>query len=218
LDGNEVKGKSEFMTPLGVVIVPVIKKPARRRSAIIHLPLSLMDPEIEVIKRFSELVRQGAKGSLKKRLQLVLPRLTDVEVITNADGIPFILATTNENDRLPLQALGGGMQRLFRLFVSFGQAQSGIILIDEIENGLYHRVLPELWRQLRIMVQEFDLQLFVTTHSHECLLAALDAFKDDPGEIAVHGLYRTPEDSSVHAVTYADETLQSARELDLELR
>ena len=218
LDGREVLEKTEVLTSRGGVIVPLVALPAGRPGAIIQLPLSLMDTENEVINRFSQLVRNGAKGALRDRLQLVLPRLTDVEVVTNEDSKPFILATTKDNDRLPLQALGGGMQRLFRLFVCFGECPRGLVLVDEIENGLHHRVLPELWRQLSAMAREFDVQLFATTHSHECLLAALDAFDDNPDDIAVHALYRTPDDGSVRAATYAGGALQAAREIDLELR
>ena len=170
----------------------------------------------ETINRFSKLVAQGRKRYVKETLRLLLPLLADVEVITDHNGTPFILATTTENERLPLQALGGGMTRLFRLFVAFHDVTGGLVVVDEIENGLHYRVLPELWRRVQAMIREFDIQTFATTHSRECIDAALDAFPNRSDGLAVHALSR--HDDGVHAVTYAGETLEAARDINLDLR
>ena len=218
MNGREVAGDEVVVVSGSPVAIPGITPPPGRPGAIIHMPLSLLDTEKEAIQRFSALVQRGGKRALRDRLQLVHPRLQDVEVVTNPDGSPFILATTGEDDRLPLQALGGGMHRLFRLFVSLGEVSHGLLLVDEIENGLHHAVLRQLWRRLRDAVEEFDVQFFATTHSDECLRAALEAFGERPEDIAVHGLYLAPDGGATRAATFAGGTLEGARDLDLELR
>ena len=207
---GEVPGEGVF------IITPAIHRPANHRPAVIHLPSFSMDMDEETIKRFSALVAQGRKDYVKSTLRLLLPLLVDVEVITDPDGKPFILATTTENERLPLQALGGGMTRLFRLFVAFHDFRGGLVLIDEIENGLHYLILPNLWRQVQAMTGELDVQIFATTHSRECIDAALDSFADEPDRLAVHVLSRHRD--QVRAVTYSGETLEAARDIHLDLR
>ena len=202
LDGQAFDGQHLPMpvSAGSAVLVPILQGSSDRPSAIIHLPLSAMDVEKETINGFSALVEQGQKKNLKQALRVILPLLDDVEVITSPDGEPFILATTLGGDRLPLQALGGGMTRLFRLFVSFHKVKGGIVIVDEIENGLHYEVLAELWRRCRTMTETYDVQLFATTHSRECLLAAVDAFDDQPNALAIHSLYQKKGVSGVHAL------------------
>ena len=107
---------------------------------------------------------------------------------------------------------------MFRLFVGFHEVRGGLVIVDEIENGLHHLILPDLWRRTRLMVDEFDVQLFATTHSGECVAAACDAFGDRADDVAIHVLHRADDDRRVHAATYAGETLQAARDRDLDVR
>ncbi len=219
LDGEEAGGEHDtwdVMRGEGVFIMPVIRRPANHKPAVIHLPSFSMDMDEETIKRFSALVAEGRKDYLKSTLRRLLPLLADVEVITDHNGEPFILATTTENKRLPLQALGGGLTRLFRLFVAFHDFKGGLVVIDEIENGLHHLVLPNLWRQVQAMTGELDVQIFATTHSQECIDTALDTFSDEPDRLAVHVLSRHSD--GVRAVTYSGETLKAARDINLDLR
>lgn len=221
LDDVEVDAQNGVVAPVqgeGGVVVPVVDLPPDRAAAVLHLPLSSTDVDTETINRFSEQVARGRKDDLKQTLGVVLPLLADVEVITNRSGQPFILATTARSERLPLQALGGGMTRSFRLFVSFHEVQGGLVVVDEIENGLHHLVMPEFWRRIRVMSGAFDVQLFATTHSRECVLAALDAFDDRRDALAVHSLYRKKGVEQVRAATYTGETLRAVRDLDLEVR
>lgn len=218
---DEVESEGSVLAQVegeGVVFTPMPIPPPDHAGAIIHLPASSAEVGTETVGRFSELVAQGRKEELKQNLRLVLPLLAEVEVVTNRNGQPYILATTTAGERLPLPALGGGMTRLFRLFVGFHEVRGGLIIVDEIENGLHHQILPELWRQTRLMVDAFDVQLFATTHSGECIAAACDAFADRADDIAIHGLHHAEEDKQVHAATYTGETLQAARDLDLDVR
>lgn len=218
---DEVERESDVPTQMegeGVILIPKVAPAADHAAAVILLPASPAEVGKQTINRFSELVAQGRKEELKRTLRVILPLLADVEVITNRNGQPYILATTTASERLPLPALGGGMTRLFRLFVAFHEVRGGLVIVDEIENGLHHRVLPELWRRVQVMTDEFDVQLFATTHSGECVAAACDAFADRADEIAVHVLHRADDDRRVHAATYTGETLQAARDLDLDVR
>ena len=220
LDGVEASSEQVSLVQVpggGAFIAPSIQPPANHRPAVMHLPSFSMDVDEETIKLLSALIAKGRKDHLKSTLRILLPLLSDVEVITDHTGRPFILATTTESERLPLQALGGGMARLFRLFVAFHEFHGGIVVIDEIENGLHYRVLPDLWRQIQAMTGNLDVQVFATTHSEECIDAALDTYSAKPGGLAVHVLSGGHGDG-VRAVTYFGETLEAAHEINIDLR
>ena len=121
-------------------------------------------------------------------------------------------------ERRPLHDLGGGIVRLFRFLVDCYTARGGILVVDEIENGFHHSILPNLWRHLRVLAETLDVQLFATTHSQECVEAAVAAFEGDMEDLAIHGLHRVKGQGPVGAMCFTGETLAGARDLSLELR
>ena len=54
------------------------------------------------------------------------------------------------------------------LVLSMSEASGGLLLIDEIENGLHHSVQEEVFSMLLELAKSFDVQIFATTHSEEC--------------------------------------------------
>jgi len=90
-------------------------------------------------------------------------------------------------------------------------------LIDEIENGLHHSILPRVWQAIGAAAQEFNTQVFATTHSLECIAAAHKAFMESESyDFRLHRLER--KDEKIRAVTYDQEDLNSAIETGFEVR
>ena len=160
---------------------------------------------------------EGHKPALTKALNLILPGIKDIEILTDKMGKSYLSANTSADAQLPLQALGGGVVRLFRLYLNFFTARHGLVLVDEVENGMHYSVLHDLWRLVRSAAHEWDVQFVATTHSDECIEAAMAAFEDEPGDLSIHKLY-TDESGGVKATTFTGETLEGARDLRLEVR
>ena len=101
--------------------------------------------------------------------------------------------------------------------LAFREARRGIILIDEVENGLHHSVLKNVWEELNWLSREFDVQVFATTHSQECMVAARDAFSAvDDKTLFIHRL--SLQDGQITATTYPFEDLDFALDYGTELR
>lgn len=49
--------------------------------------------------------------------------------------------------------------------------QNGVVLIDEIENGLHHSVLAKVWEGIFQWAIKYNVQVFASTHSIECIHA-----------------------------------------------
>ena len=109
------------------------------------------------------------------------------------------------------------MIRLFRLYLNFFTARNGMVLVDEVENGMHYSVLRDLWNLVRSAMHEWDVQFVATTHSAECIEAAMAAFETEPDDLSIHKLY-TDGSGSVKATTFTGETLEGARDLHLEVR
>ena len=52
--------------------------------------------------------------------------------------------------------------------------------MDELENGIHHTCLTDVWNGIAEAAQLFNVQVFATTHSHECIEAAHAAFLSRP--------------------------------------
>ena len=90
-------------------------------------------------------------------------------------------------------------------------------MIDEIENGLHYSVLGDVWRVIDQTAKAFNTQIFATTHSRECIVAAHEAFEsDDDYDFRLHRLDQI--NGTIRAVTYPQGTLEAAIETNLEVR
>ena len=203
-------------TPRGLVRLPLRDRTDGR--GILVSAINVLGVAEDTIKEFGKFVVSGGKRGLIDDLRIILPWVRDIEVVVAENGSPYVLATTHEDTRLPLQALGGGVVRLFHTLVALRTARTGLILLDEVELGLHYSALLQFWKCLRRLGARLDLQIFASTHSLECVDAAISAFEDGPDDLAVHNLRSRSHESPVRAVTFRGESLQGAREINLEVR
>lgn len=220
LDGELAKGSIPGIhaTPWGVVTHenPVLPPP-RPNCVIESTQLQLASPG-GYMQRYSDLVREGRKQELTSAINLVLPKITDVEILTGQTGESYVSAVTESGNLLPLSDLGGGVVRLFRLFLNFFASRNGILLADEIENGIHYSVLGDVWRHTRTWMRDWNVQFVATTHSAECIDAAMEAFADNPEDLAIHKLFENEESGKIGAATFTGEALEGAREMNWEIR
>ena len=95
--------------------------------------------------------------------------------------------------------------------------EDGVVLVDEIENGIHHTALRNLWEKIGQFAHHLGVQFFASTHSRECIEAAHEVFsKSQKRCFVLHRLYRKA--GSVQSETYEGEKLKGALELDLEVR
>ena len=157
------------------------------------------------------------RTSLEAIVRSLEPRLERLITITDSRGIPAIHGDIGVGRLFPIAIMGEGIKRLLSLSLAFLKAQNGVMLVDEVENGLHHTVLPDVWKNLDWLSREFNVQIFATTHSYECIAAALSAFTElESSELNLHRLYRRGGKSK--AITYTKEMLDTNIEYSWELR
>ena len=159
----------------------------------------------------------GYVSSIETTIRLLEPRLRRMETITDSRGVPAIYGDIGSSPPLPVSVMGEGTKRLLALSLAFLKAQNGVILVDEIENGLHHSVLIDVWKNLDWLSREFNVQVFATTHSYECIVAANNAFNElESTDLHFHRMHR--QDNKIKAVTYDKQALDTNIEYLWELR
>jgi hypothetical protein len=173
-------------------------------------------PFLDEAERFGSLEIRGQQDVLLRVLQLIEPRLSRLAMVVVA-GEPMLHGDIGIGRLVPLPVMGEGMVRLASLVLHIGNAPNGVVLVDEIENGLHHSILPKVWRAIGEVARQFNTQVFATTHSLECIVAAHRAFSESERyDFRLHRLERVNE--TIRAVTYDQETLEAAIETGLEVR
>ncbi|MGA9771614.1 MAG: AAA family ATPase [Blastocatellia bacterium] len=160
--------------------------------------------------------KRGGEERVIKSLRVIEPRLQDLKYLKLGNQ-PLVYADIGMEDLIPTTQLGQGFTRLLRLFSEILATKSKIVLIDEIENGIYYSTMPEVWRGIAAIARQEDLQIFATTHSYECIRSAHEAFSSESHyDLALHRLDRVGDDIKI--VTYDETTLETSFEMNLEVR
>lgn len=127
------------------------------------------------------------------------------------------LGKKNEKSRTPIGCFGEGVQRLFGLAVALSTAKSGILLVDEIDTGLHHSVLADMWKLVIATAIKNDIQVFATTHSLDCLRGLNEACERNP-EYASEISLQTIDRSLNCSISGDAKDLKSAMNLGVEVR
>lgn len=162
--------------------------------------------------RFSELRRRKKHDVVRDALQKVEPRLTDLE-INSGRGEPMIFGDIGLPELVPLNVMGEGMVRVTRLVLSIATSPKGVVLVDEIENGIHHSAMEKVWAAVSRATSEHDTQVFATTHSLECIHAARRAVGEELRLIRLQ-----PHVASQPVVDYTEEALAGAVAFGMEVR
>lgn len=173
------------------------------------------DPVKDAID-YNRVILKRRKRQVEKMLQAIEPRLEAVETLQTGPS-PLIYADLGLSEMIPVTQLGQGFNRLLDIYSEIVAADAKVLLIDEIENGLHHSVMPVIWKGLFLAAKEFDVQIFATTHSWECILAADEAARAGENyDLALIRLDRVQED--IKATVIDEKSLSTAKELQWEMR
>ncbi len=146
-----------------------------------HFPAQ---PE-ESAKRLSELSKRGAVQAVVGPLQRLFPNVTGLSVENVAEGAWAPHFELSEGFKIPAALHSAGADRYLQYLLGIATAESGVVLIDEFDNGLYYATLEKAWRGVHELAEARDVQLFATTHSRECMEALVPLLRERPDAFAV---------------------------------
>jgi AAA15 family ATPase/GTPase len=166
---------------------------------------------------------EALKNSLEEKavhfLKIIEPKIEYVNFVGTSEnsGMRYPIASNdNSSRRVTLKSYGEGMTKALGISLSLVQCRNGVLLIDEIENGLHYSVLPDVWKLIFKTARDLNVQVFATTHSKDCIEAFTQASNDSPEDGMLIRLERHGE--KIVAKTINEDRLAQAVNHDVEVR
>ena len=158
-------------------------------------------------ERRVETVMKEIEPNLKRLRYAKLPRTT----------APLIFADIGLSRAVPSSQMGQAFNRILHIYTELLAHRINVLIVDEIENGIFSESMPIVWRGLMAICEQEGVQIFATTHSRECVMAAHSiAHERGSDELCVQRLQLVKR--KVEAVRLGLKHLEMASEMGLEVR
>lgn len=107
-------------------------------------------------------------------LSTIDPTIDDVRLVEDGEIKRFIVESRKFSDKdLDITNYGEGLQRIFYIALGFAASKNGIICIDEFETAIHYSLLIKFTKFVQQLAEIFNVQVFLTSHSKECIDAFL---------------------------------------------
>lgn len=186
-------------------------------SSVALIPARGITSSSQEAQRYSRLQIERRQREVLELLKIIDPRLKDLVVGATRRG-SVIYGDLGTNHLMPLSLMGDGMARTLSIALSMVNSKDGVVLIDEVENGLHYSVLVRLWELIAGTARKLNVQVFAATHSDECIRAVNEAMKNLNYTQDLK-LYRFDiSKEGTRAIGYSANELDAAIETDQEVR
>lgn len=138
-----------------------------------------IDDELVFTECYKKSVSNGTKSKVIKFIKENIDNtIEDIELSDN-DGT-FIVTYNDPSLNMDLSLFGDGLQKIFYLGIKFAACSNGVLLLDEIENGIHKDLLCQFTKLIQELADQYNVQVFVTSHSKECIDAFIsNEFKNE---------------------------------------
>jgi hypothetical protein len=170
----------------------------------------------EAANQFSEFSKKKKATPIRKALKAVFPSIGELSVENSVSGTMLYCSVPWMTEKAPVALVSSGVNKLLVILLGIATQASGIVLVDELENGVYYKTYPDVWRAILHFCRKFQVQVFVSTHSAECLRAALPALRGNEDSFRLVRLERKKDKRVVRVFTGKD--LEAAMKTEAEVR
>lgn len=118
---------------------------------------------------WERVVLTDSKKDVIDAMRIIEPGTDDIAVLSSGPTASVRIRTQLSPVPVSLKTMGDGMNRVFGIGLALAGAENGILLVDEIENGIHWSVMPDVWRFIVKVARRLNVQVFATTHSNDCL-------------------------------------------------
>ncbi|MCC5875779.1 MAG: AAA family ATPase [Candidatus Sumerlaeia bacterium] len=159
--------------------------------------------QLPVSEMWDDIVLTPHYDRLLELLNIVHPGIREVAAkgFTPGRDVYFAAKLDGVDKPVPIGSLGHGVSCIFNLALGLANSEFDIFLVDELETGLHYSILPKIWEMLLKATDEGDTQIFVTTHSRDCLNALAQLQKSNSGilkDTLIHTLRQGREDTVIY--------------------
>ena len=142
---------------------------------------SVLTNEHEMIEFYGVVVDLNKEFFLNESLKLFDENIIALKQRIMEKRTVFKVQIQGKERAVLLSSLGEGVNWFITMLCAIWASQDGFLFIDEIENGIHYTNYPKLWNITFQASKDANCQLFITTHSKECIQAFNDANTADEG-------------------------------------
>jgi len=175
----------------------------------------------DAARRFDSLKQKKQHHLVVDALNLIdkdkKDKIESLESLATDSGIE-LFADIKESQLIPLSWMGDGMLRILGIVSALAYVKDGVLLVDEIENGLHFSVMENLWRTVVQTARDLNVQVFAATHNDEMIGAALAAVSALKVESEIRAYRFDLVNRETRVTDYDARLMVAARESEQEIR
>ena len=168
-------------------------------------------------QQWSSIAASQDEDKIIEILHMIEPDLERIASV--ATPVPTLFVRLDGlSERVPIGNLGEGVQHLLLLATQLVSAANGTLIVDEIDTGLHVTTMTKMWSFLLKMASAYNVQIFATTHSDDCLRGFTEAIQNEKRDaLDMVSLHRISEDHT-KSVYYSGEEIIFSTNNNIEVR
>ncbi|MFB5760078.1 AAA family ATPase [Paenibacillus medicaginis] len=155
-----------------------------------HRMVTPIDHRVQPIsaRHLTRSIMSGEKNDIIELLQKFDKNIEGIEVLSPDGRSPVPFFKHKLMGYAPVSVFGDGVRRVLTIATAVLQCKDGILLIDEIETAVHTKLFEKFFDWLVSLCEEYNVQLFATTHSLETIDAILSAEKNNLEKLIAYRL------------------------------
>ncbi|MCA0426417.1 MAG: AAA family ATPase [Bacteroidetes bacterium] len=106
--------------------------------------------------------------------------ITNIDLVNEQGDFRFRVTSSSKDYVLDITEYGEGLQRIFEIALLLGYCKNGVLCIDEVDSAIHKSLLIKFTEFIQKVAKDFNVQVFLSTHSKECIDAFVENdFPDD---------------------------------------
>lgn len=193
------------IVPLERVVRPMMRRDSNNIASINFIS-SNITIEREIAIYYGKLVNLNKEDFLNDSLRIFDENIIALKQIVTERDVVLKLLLKNRVAPVLLSSLGEGINRYIAILCAIWASQDGYLFIDEIENGIHYTNYPKLWKIIFEASNLANCQIFITTHSKECIAAFNKINSENDG--AYFEFYRSKKTDQINVKQRDKEQLE----------
>jgi AAA domain, putative AbiEii toxin, Type IV TA system/AAA domain len=141
-------------------------------------------PSTEAATHFNLLKKKRTADKFRNLFMSVFDDVVGIDTGDIAGGSVLMVDVPWSSELLPLSVVSGGTNRAAAIMLAISFRENGLVLIDEIDSGIFYRRQKALSTALIETSRAYKTQLVMTTHSEEWIMNFLSGAGDHLDDIA----------------------------------
>lgn len=212
-DGNTRKYNPEIIRDNGNFNFLPDKKYKEELNGVFVQDTGIMN---NIYNRLDKIILKKKKKEIIKVLKRIEPLIEGIEL---GSSNTVYCDIKGFKELVPINILGRGIIKILYIVTTIISSEDGVVLIDEIENGLHYRSQEILWSTIFKLASELNVQIIATTHSYDCLRMynkQYNSFSPDKDNLRLFRLEKTDDYHEI--IAYDNERITSSMDFEMEIR